>query len=326
MDIILQQKCDELVANRQILKSTFKWNNDFMNLAAGCMYTGMGQKADPEALKQAEAILKAKTGALSEFRGNVKVPILCKMTMTSNPEAYLEKVQSIYSELNKGKILENEYKILAAMTICDHIGEEEPTPYITKTMDLYKRMKEEHKWITSDEDIPFAAMLAVSGLDTEKLMVEMENDYAILKETFRNSNAVQSLSHVLAVNEKPSAEKCQMVVSIFEELKKAKHKYGMDYMLASLGSLTLLDKPVSQLVQEIIDADEYLKTQKGFGSLSLGSDLRRMYAAQMVLDVHMPQDKNTDSALLGAVLAYTIAMEVCMIIIMSSVAATTVNN
>ena len=58
-------------------------------------------------------------------------------------------------------------------------------------------MKEKHPWLTSDEDIPFAAMLAVSDLDTDSLISEMEKNYEILKQKFSDKNAVQTLSHVL---------------------------------------------------------------------------------------------------------------------------------
>lgn len=318
MDIGLKEKCDLLVKNRKTITDAFAWDFGLMSLAAAALYTGSGLSVDSETLKNCEAIIKTKTKTFSEFRGNVKMPLICKMSLSDNPEKYFDNVESVYKLLNKSKWIGNEYKILAAITICDYADESKYEMLVERTNDIYSRMKEEHKWLTSDEDIPFAAMLAVSGLDVDKLIDEMEVNYKILKEKFHDNNAVQSLSHVLALDEQSAEVKCAKVESIFNELKAMKHKFGTGYELATLGSLTMLDIPEREVAGLIAEIDDYLKDQKGFGDFALGASERRLYAAQLVLNQYGAEGNKADGVVLGSMLALTIAIEVCLMVCVSS--------
>lgn len=326
MDTELKEKCDLLVKNRKTITDAFSWDSTLMSLAAAALYTSTGLAADKTRLKECEAIIKKKTGAFSEFRGNMKIPLLCKMALSDYPEKYFENVETVYKLLNKSKWIGNEYKIIAAMTICDHVEESEYALFVDRTNDIYSRMKQEHPWLTSDEDIPLAAILAVSGLNVDQLIEEMERDYAILKKTFHDSNAVQSLSHVLALDAQPAEVKCAKVESIYNELKAIKHKYGSGYELATLGTLTMLDMAEQTVAKLIAEVDDYLKGQKGFGDIVLGATERRLYAAQLVLNQYGPNDNKADGVVLGSMLALTIAIEICMMICVTTSINTTMSN
>lgn len=327
MNTGLKEKCDLLVKNRKTITSTFAWESGLMSLAAATLYTRSGLTVDKEKLKECEATIKAKTSALSEFRGNVKMPLICKMALSDNPKKYFEQVEVIYKLLNKSKWLGNEYKIMAAITICDYADESDYEQYVSKTNEIYSRMKQEHKWLTSDEDIPFAAMLAVSGLDVDKLIDEMELNYKILKRKFHDSNAVQSLSHILALDEQPAEVKCAKVEAVFNELKAMKHSFGTGYELATLGTLAMLDIQEKEVANLIAETDDYLKEQKGFGNFALGAKERRLYAAQLVLNQYGSEDTRADGVVLGSMLALTVAIQICLILcITSCIAASTANN
>ena len=314
----LKEKCDLLVNNRKTITSAFTWDSGLMSLAAASLYTGSGLTVDSKKLKECEAIIKSKTNAFSEFRGNVKMPLICKMALSDDPQKYFMNVETLYKLLNKSKWIGNEYKIMAAITICDHADESEYALFVNKTNEIYSRMKQEHKWLTSDEDIPFAAMLAVSGIDVDKLIDEMELNYKILKEKFHDSNAVQSLSHILSLDEQPAELKCAKVEAIFNELKAMKHKFGTGYELATLGTLTMLDIQEKEVATLIAEVDDYLKGQKGFGDFLLGPNERRLYAAQLVLNQYGSEDNKAEDVVLGSMLAITIAIEICMMICMTS--------
>lgn len=308
----LKEKCDLLVQNKRILQDAFKWEAGLMSLTAATLYTDSGMLADAEQLKRCETIMKEKTSIFSEFRGNAKMPLLCKMALSDDPAQYFANVEKLYGLLNKSKWLGDEYKIMAAITLCDHEDESAYEAAVDRTNEIYARMKQEHKWLTSNEDIPFAAILAVSNLDIDRLIFEMERNYRILKDTFHNSNAVQSLSHILALDERIADEKCARVTALFNELKAIKHRFGASYELATLGTLTLLDLPGKEIAALIAEVDDYLKGQKGFGSLALNANERRLFAAQLVLKQYGPKPNPGDSAVLGSVLALTVATEISM--------------
>lgn len=326
MNIELKSKCELLVSNRDAMHQAFRWNSESMMLAGSSFFVGLNWKADTVKLKHCEKILKQKSGLFSSYQGNVKMPLLCKMAVSENPEQYFEDVDSIVKQIKSLKWIETDYKVLAAMTLRDHLDMADIPGSAEKMIALYQGMKENHPWITSGEDVPFAAILAVSGMDTDALMLEMENCYKELSKTFRDKNAVQSLSHILAIDPADTQIKCRKAEAVFNILKENKHKYGTGFELTVLGTLSMLDLTAEQIADEIMEADDYLKSQKGFGTFAMKDSVRRMYAALMVMDTHMPPADHSHESIVNSMLAMVIAMEVCMMIVMTSVITATVIN
>lgn len=328
MDLELKQVCDLFVQNRKDLKTVYKYDYDQI-VSTVAILLGQGQKKiDIEKVKKCDAILKSETGIFSKYRGNIKISLVGKMAMSEDPKTYFEKVKKAFDALGSFKWTNSDYKILAAITFCEHGDEAEFPALAQKTDELYKRMKKEHPYITSDDDVPFAALLATSKMDVDRLIEEMETIFKLAKPTFKDSNAVQALSHVLAMNEEPADSKCEKVIRIFDLLKEEKHKFPIGYYLATLGTIALIDMTAEEIARSIVDAEDYLKKQKGFGSLSMSSSERKLYAAQMVLSAYGPNMDVTkaDSVMVSGVIAAVIAMEVCLMICMTTtVAATTTN-
>ncbi|MDD4076070.1 MAG: DUF4003 family protein [Eubacteriales bacterium] len=314
MNTALQGICEEFVENCDIIKHTFKWDDQLMALAGSMYLSGQRQKADADTLKECERILKSRSGAFSEFRGNIKLPLLCKMAIAENPETYYSDIEAVYQALNQSKWIGSEYKLLAAMILCDHGGVKDAAYFAEKTKEIYERMKETHKWLTGDEDIPFAALLAVSGADIDALILEADRCYPILKEKFGgiNANAVQALCHVLSLNKNDAEGKCRKVEAIYDGLKAEKHQLGVGQELASLGLLSMLDIDAETIVKDVIEADDYLKAQKGFGGLDMSNSVRRMYAALNVIDMYIQDGGRRQDAVIGNMLAVSVALEVCI--------------
>ena len=326
MNQSMKERCELFIQNRDAMKGAYKWDGDNMAIMGSVIYTGKMVAADVNKMKEAEEILKKKAGVFSEFRGNLKLAMICNMAMSEDAEAYFEGVNAVYKELNKNKLFGSDYRLLAAMII---YGDKNPDKMagVERAQKIFQDMKKEHPFLTSDEDITTAAMLAISDMDIDAMIKNMEECYGTMKKFFSSQNAVQSLSHVLALNNQPVEEKCQQVKDIFENLKDAKRKYGTSYELATLGALTMLDMSTEEIVKEICEVDDYLKEQKGFGSLGTGRTGRLMYAALLVMDNYMLDGAVMENAVVGSTLATVIAQQMAMICIMTAAtASTTVNN
>lgn len=316
MDTILRAKCDLLVGNKQQLNKTFAWTSDYMRFAAAGMLTCAGVVQDEEKFKYLDKILVNNTGIFSELRGYVRVPLLCKMLISNNPEHYLEEVQSVYDAMSTGLFGKSEYKVIAAIIIVDSKQNVETT--IERTKEIYKEMQKKHGFLTSNEDYPLCAALAISGKPIDFLIRDMEESYSILCKKFFDKNAVQTLSHVLALDDKTPEVKCKRVIDIWDQLKNARHRYSTGMELGNLGVLQTLDYSVEEIVKSVIEADDYLKTQKGFGTFSAGSEMRRIFATQVVLDAMSNETIDASNISLNAMLATAIEIQVIMMVCMMS--------
>lgn len=319
------KKCELFAINNRKVSKAFAWEFDYMSMSAASFYAANGLEVDIDKLKECEKILIKETNAFSDFRGMVKLPVLCKMAMSEDPVGYLNKLMDIYNVLNRRKFAGNEYRIMAALVILDRVGNDSYEKYIDRTNELYSRMSKNHPFLTGYEDIPFAAMLAVSDLSIDRMIDDMEDSYKLLKGTFGDPDALQSLSHVLALENSAAEVKCEKVKAIYNGLKSAKHKYGQGYELPSLGALALLDAPVDEIIDIICSADDYLKKQKGFSVLSVGATERRMFASQLLISEYVNYSNVVNNAVMNSLLAISIMIEMCLMIsiITATNAATT---
>lgn len=325
MNQSMKERCELFIQNRDAIKGAYKWDGDNIAIMGSVIYTGKMVTVNVDKMKEAEEILKKKTGVFSEFRGNLKLAMICNMAMAEDAATYFDGVNAVYEELNKNKVLGSSYRLLAAMIIYADKNTDK-VAVVERAQKIYQDMKKEHPFLTSDEDITTAAMLAISDMDIAAMIKNMEECYNAMKKTFSSQNAVQSLSHVLALNNQSVQEKCQKVSDIFNGLKETKRKYGTSYELATLGALTMLDMSTEEIVKEICEVDDYLKEQKGFGTFGTGSTGRLMYAALLVMDNYMPETTVMENAVVGSVLATVIAQQMAMICIMTATTTTTIVN
>ena len=109
----------------------------------------------------------------------------------------------------------------------------------------------------------------------------MERVYNYFKKKF-GSNAVQSVSHVLALTDGDVYAKCKRVEFLWDSLKNAGRKYSKYYEVAALAAFALNEFDLSEAVDDILEVDKFLETQKGYGVFSIDKGTRLMHAVMLV--------------------------------------------
>ena len=319
---------DRVAENRDVLKQIVRMEPDRMLLAGAAVLASRGIRADRSALEGCRDILKENTGALSEYRGMIRVPLLCMMAASGTPEYYLRCVQEIEELIRstpKIRRVSKVYRILAAMTVQEHSSEMTASETVERILALYEDMKTEHPWLTGEEDLPFAALMAASGKDTQALTDDAEACYSILRNYFKSGNVRQTVSQVLSLSGEEPEDKCLRAADLADDLKRLGCRIGTDLESVILGSAALTGVPADRMAEDIAYADECLKQKKGFGSLSLGTQTRRMFAGLLAICSADPGIGGAAVSTAVAVqTAIEIQMQVCMMLMMnSSMAAAT---
>lgn len=318
----LQKRCEMFVTNRDTIKAEFGWESAYIYPLCAGLFTAKNAIADGQALRECHKLLKQNTGLFSNFRGVSKMALVTSLALSKNPQQRMDQLLSVYDKL-KQLFWGSEYLVIAASAIIDLAEPSQYDAIVERTRVVYNHMKQAHPLLTSGEDSAFAALLALSGLDNGQIGDEMERCYAILKHEFWSSNAVQSLSHVLALGSDLTETKCDRVTQLYRSLKERGCKYGTGYELPTLGALALTGANNDLLTQDMIDVDDYLKTQKGFGAFGIGAKQRLMYAGMLVMCDMVPAAQTMKVAALNGVVALVIAQQaaICAAIAASSAAA-----
>ncbi len=318
----VQRSCEDLIQNRDTVKQVFSWDGGLIHLACAGIYVMKDKKADRAVLEQCRKLLKEKLGIFSNFRGTARSPIAAMLAVSGNPERTLDNGIAVY-ELLKKDFWGSTYLPLAAMVIAQTAAPSDYQKIACRTREIYKRMKAEHPFLTSGEDSAFCALSALSDRSDDELISDMEACYSRLKPEFFSGNAVQSLSHVLSLCLGAPEEKCSRTMELFNQLKAAGRKYGTEYELPTLGILAMADVPCEQLVQEMLEIDEWLSAQKGFGFFGSISRKQRLMYAGILAQKEYISGETVQTAAVHSAVALVVAQEaaMCAAIAASSAAA-----
>ena len=318
------KNCEQLMENRDRVKNIFAWEGGMMHLCCAGIYSAKGLDVDENTLRQSKELMKHKISAFSNFRSTGAPAIAAIIASSGNPEQTLENGLEVY-ELLKKEFWGSTYLPLAAMIIAQKTRSYKYEQIASRTRAIYDRMKSEHPFLTSSEDSAFCALMALSEESEDHLIADMEACYQILKPKFFSANAVQSLSHVLALCEGEAEEKCSRTMELFDRLKAAGRRYGTDYELPTLGVLAMSGADLGEIVEEIIEIDEWLSKQKGFGIFgSVTAKQRLMYAGILAQRDYINEDTAQTTAV-GSAIALIAAQEaaICAAIVASTVVVST---
>lgn len=281
MDKSMEQRIELFIKNRDIMKNNFKWESSTLHPLCACLYTEHEIEIDAVKVSESRSIIKNNTNLFSPFRGTSSLALATMLSLEKDPKNKFQNILNAYEILRK-EFRSSQYLPLSAFVMANMI---EPLKYdgvVLKSKEIYQRMKNEHPFLTSGEDSGFAVMFALSDLTVDKAINEMESCYQELKDNFFSANAVQSLSHTLALGEENTTEKCNRVMDIFNGLKNEGYKFGTGVELAVLGALVLITDDVKKTIEDLIEVSEVLHNSKGFGAFGTGKVQRMMYSAILV--------------------------------------------
>lgn len=306
----IEANCHLFIENRDRIKGEFSWENAYLYPLCAALYTAKGRRVDEERLREAMSLLKERVGVFSSFRGTEKLIIASMLDLSGNLEKALTDGLKVYDML-KESFFSSAYLPIAAMTIAQLA---EPFRYeeiAQRTRRIYDRMKSDHFFLTSSEDSGFAAMLALSEKSDDALAEDMEACFTILSGMSMSGNAVQSLSHVLAISEATADSKCRRTMDLYDALKKAGHRYGKGYELPTLGVLALSEGHVSSIAQTMVEIDDFLSGQKGFGIFGIGAKQRLMYAGILAQCAYLDRDI-MNTAAVNSTISIIVAQQAAM--------------
>lgn len=273
--------------------------------------------ADIDSINKCIDLIKCNSSIFSNFRGNNLLTTAVNLSIQDNPEESFKEIMIIYEKL-KNHFFTNEFLVLAAQIIYNYKENQDIDILVKNTRTAYDFMKKNHKFLTGQEDICSAALIATTSNDYKATFEDMERCYSILKENgFSSGNNLQSLTHILSLFEGTSEEKCNKVIYLNKILKN----YSIPlkgYSLPILGAAALTTNNYENFAKELISVNNLLKKQNGFGIFSLSSTVRNMIAASLV---SLQEIESTDSSTKNKIIETTNSISLNIVLIMQIAAA-----
>ena len=321
----LQERCEVQIRNEAALHKGAKLELEQVVKLAAMMHANAGRDVDVERLKECKRILKDKVGVFSNFRGYMQYLVQVKMALSDDPNAYIDGVLDVYQRLKEGIKIPGEMVAMAATTIYENCPLESRAEVVDKTRKVYAKLKEQHRFLTGEEDMALIALMILAGIDPDQAADKAEELYVMLKDRYLpGSDTPQSAAMILALSDKPAEQKAADFVDLYETCKAAGHATSKDKAMAIYATFADLDADRAEIVAEIGEVDEWLKKQKGYGALGVGASIRRLFAATLVLEDRQNTDATAATGATNAV-AQAIVEELVLILISIIVTAIVVN-
>ena len=280
----LLEICEAQIRNETAMRKVAKVEYETVLKLCAMMHVNAGREVDAERIKECGSILKSKVGIFSNFRGTLQRVILTKMALANDPAAYIDDVMDVYGKLKQDHKLPGEMLAMAATTIVENCPEERRAEVVERTRETYAILKKKHPFLTDESDMSLIALMIMAGKDPEQAAEEAESLFQTMKNDYKiSSNVAQSAAMVLALSDKPADRKLEAFFAMYDACKAAKHETSRDKAMVIYAAFADADYDLNETVASIGEVDNWLKGQKGYGILSLGTSERRLFAASMVL-------------------------------------------
>ncbi len=287
----LQSQCTDFIYSREIIAENNKFENCYLIPVCANIFSCRNIEANLNKFKECRKILESEITQISYLRGNARLPLISMLSVSDNPEVKFSKAMEILSNLKK-EIFQTEYLAILAMILTDIITVEDSDQYIRRGKEIFKNINKVYSFKTSEKDIVFAVLMAFPNKSDDELISEMIYFNNKMQNTFVCSNFVQSMSSVVTLVDGTIGEKCEKINYLYSSLKERKRNYGLFYELPVLGAAAMLPAYDSEVIEDIIEVDEYLSTQKSYGAWGVDNNSRRlMHAIMLVINDYSESNK-----------------------------------
>ncbi|EGT3617716.1 DUF4003 family protein [Clostridium perfringens] len=312
----IEEKINLLIDNSEILDSVngIGFGTNIFKKCNALNLTIKNKRADKERIEEAIRIIKKNTSLFSNFRGNNLLTTAVNIAQEPDMEGALEEIMDIYKRL-KEEFFNNEYLILAAQIIYSARERTKISEAIINTRSAYDYMKKSHRFLTGNEDICSAAVIATTSSNLEKTFKDVEECYNTLNKLgFSKGNYLQGLCNMLAVINLPVKERCDKVHKMRESLNNNKINLK-GYAFTILGVIPFVCDDYDDFGEEASIVAEKIRNAKGFGNFSLGKYLRNMIAVSLLAsqcseELGEKLKENIENLTNNASLSIVIAMQV----------------
>jgi len=304
----LLRVCEEFIDNKELMREEFHWQNSLIYPVCGYIFMAYKQMPDIEMLRICRQILKEHAGWFSYFRGNGELIFTTLLATSNDPGLKMELSDRAYDAL-KEYFSSSSSLPLAAMILAEYVPEDQYEVISYEANHVYRRLKEGHFFITGEEDVCFAVLLALyihdrkSGFLYDEMTEEIETAFYQLKSEFPfHGNAMQSVSHVLYMCDGSLEQKINNVLDLYDALYDVDLKYGKDYEMVALGILANLGIEKKQIVLDLLEIDGFLQGQEGYGFLGFSRRTRLLHCVMICAAYYMNETTQLTSAFILGVL------------------------
>jgi hypothetical protein len=273
------------------MSKNYRWRANDISVRFGAFLFCLKDKPfDETYFEEVIKYIKDNTGVFSSHRSKAfsLAPLL--ITRFDDAKQAFDQLLDYESLMRDAGFKNSPYLSIAAYALMLTSPPKQVQMRITKALNIYQQMKENHFWLTSKDDYPVAVLLADMKGDLDQIERKIEACYQQLNQAgFRKGNGLQFLSHLLTFSPQPTESKVKKCNEIADYLKQRHAGISSNYY-GVIGFLALLGNDVAKALPEVVNAVNYLKKQKGFKWFN--KELNILIVASLVSNKYLEDKKH----------------------------------
>lgn len=238
----LEHKMERYIEIVSQLKRKLKWsvsnNQTYMMIAS--MYVVNEKEFNMDRFLDMSEYIKGEVGVFSTLKSQTRFTTAAMLDIHfDTPKEMFHKYLEVYEAFVDQRFQRGVFTYIAAMVhFLKH--KELNLPLVQRARSIYKGMRVEHPFLTTNTDYPLSVLLGEVEKEEDALINYVEAFYAHLDDNgFTKGNQLQFLSHILALpseeSERAIVERVQKVKSTFVDLRlKGKQAYYPEMGMLSL--------------------------------------------------------------------------------------------
>ena len=282
MNSELYKICERFIENRDAFRKADIWELSIMYPICAGVVLSKNKVFTPEEIKECRNIIKKNTGLFSYFKGFAQLPTAAILLGESDSERKFSEITEAYSALKK-YFFSSENLVFAAIAMTEVSSPLRYDETAKRARHIFELVRKNHPVITHSEDIAFCVLMTISEKSDELLVEEAEKCFKLLKNEFFSADCVQGLALVLSLIDNMTVEeKYSRTLDLYYALRERGIKYSRGAYLPTIGGLAALCDNIPSTADDIAGVYIHLKTQKGYGALTIPKTERALHALMIV--------------------------------------------
>jgi len=318
----LQDNLSLFVENMDALKNDFIWHGGNIKRLAALIYTIEGKQIDNDAIKDCFDMIKSDVGVFSGFRGLLQVYMAAALSLSEQPKQLFDDAIWVYNEMKRDGLWSLEFLALASLEIASNAEKENHLYIVNRSREFYRELKANHRYAIGRDNYIIATMLAFTQLDPHQAGNKIKQTYQLIRSNFSffmSKPCMIKLSKMLVLSENPE-ESVSNLLKLNRILRNHKIRLDRSFTLPSLGVLGMLSKGHEDLANDILEAISYLRSQKGFGTFSVGRQELLLHAVSIIVSTYANNkyantmaNSNVTTCIINIVIAQHVAILIAVI-------------
>lgn len=272
-------RAEQFTENRKRIERAFRLSTPQTHCLCALLLGLDDRDADLLMIRRGKKTLRRSTRLFSAFRGLAKAPAAVKLGEYEDGEQRFVYCRDNLRRLKAAGFAPTDYLVPASFLMAK--GHDRADRIAGDAFAHYREMQHAHRVLTGGEDVLYAVLFAMYGLNPQDVTARTNAAMDVLSARFHCGNPTQMASFAIAAASGDAVKTAQRTERLYDAVRNAgvKNRETLDVPL--LAFLAALNVPEEETAQTIASVNAYLKSRRGFSIARVGRSQRLFYATAL---------------------------------------------